>query len=219
MTTPPSDSLASLQSHNPSTDDSFVHVSPPQPPTGSTEPHAPTLTLTLRQKTAMIGLNSTTPTSNQYVATITASQLMGVEDRSPVDIAVALDVSGSMSGSKLDLCKKTILVLISELKSTDRLSLSTFSDDAKEIFPLTSLTQVAKDDVIRKVTSIRSTGCTNISGGLGMSVSSLLSSPPPPSSSSTIRSVLLLTDGHANRGISVPDALLSLVKKVRMDEI
>ncbi|GMI28655.1 hypothetical protein TrCOL_g11758 [Triparma columacea] len=193
--------------------DDFIHVPqpPPSSPTEATPPPVPTLTLKLRQKNAVVGLNSTSPSSTQYVATVTASSLVTEEARSPVDISVALDVSGSMSGSKLDLCKKTLRVLISELKATDRLSLCTFSDDAKEVFPLTALTQAAKEDLVRKVGLIRTTGCTNISGGLGMSVSSLLSSPPT-SSSPTVRSVLLLTDGHANRGISEPDALLSLVK-------
>ena len=159
----------------------------------------------------MNGSTSTSEPTNQYVATITAKEMEGGGERAPVDISVAMDVSGSMqTNGKLELCKKTLLVLISELRPTDRFGLVAFSDSANEVFPLSFLTPSAKSDLINKVKKLSTTGCTNISGGLGMCVNSLTSVPSFEVSS--VRSVLLLTDGHANRGIHEPSKLLNLVK-------
>merc|ERR1719326_2223317 len=49
-----------------------------------------------------------------------AVDLSAEERRAPLDVVVALDRSGSMSGAKLALCQETITLLIRELRSDDR---------------------------------------------------------------------------------------------------
>jgi len=224
--TPPQPGSLGLNNLDLNNDD-FVHVAAPPPtpvvPNGHTPPQSQqTLTLSLKQKHAEIGLDSdvyksTTGPTNQYVATITASPSPSTTSRQPVSISVALDTSGSMSSSnKLNLCKKTLLVLIEELKPDDTISLVTFSDEASEVFPLTRVTSEGKESMSRRIKSIRTSGCTNISGGLGMAVSSLLEGNVEGSGGDDVggrvKSVLLLTDGHANRGVSDSDKLVELVK-------
>ena len=54
--------------------------------------------------------------STQFCATVTARDLPDDDSaRAPVDIVVALDVSSSMSGAKLELCKTTLSLLLREL--------------------------------------------------------------------------------------------------------
>jgi Mg-chelatase subunit ChlD len=149
-----------------------------------------------------------TITTNNYCVTLTADAASEDDsNRGAIDIAVALDISGSMSGHKLDMCKSTLVVLLNELKATDRFSLTTFDDEAQTIIPMGLLTPAAKDSAIRRVKSIHTRGCTNLSGGLTNAVAELQRVAAP----SSVRSVLLLTDGHANRGVSDSNGILSLL--------
>ncbi|GMI13764.1 hypothetical protein TrVE_jg9628 [Triparma verrucosa] len=187
--------------------DGFVVVPPTLPQTDSA-PSAPTISLSLKQKHSSIGLKHPNVKSNSYVASLTAASVVNEEERAPLDIAVVMDISGSMSGGKLNLCKKTCLVLLNELKATDRFSLVTFGDDAKVEFSLAGLTASNKVNAENKVKALRTNGCTNLSGGMTAGIQELQSATAP----NAVRSVLLLTDGHANRGVSAPAGIISLLK-------
>ena len=60
--------------------------------------------------------------------------------RAPVDIVAVIDRSGSMSGGKLDLVKKTLHFVVSQLTPKDRLCLLVYDDTVDMIFNLTSIT-------------------------------------------------------------------------------
>ena len=59
--------------------------------------------------------------------------------RAPIDLVTVLDVSGSMSGMKLVLLKRTMAFVISNLSAADRLSVVAFSSTARRVFPLTRM--------------------------------------------------------------------------------
>jgi len=54
-----------------------------------------------------------------------------------IDLICILDISGSMSGGKLDQCKSTLLFIIDSLQSKDRFALCLFSSDASRKIKLT----------------------------------------------------------------------------------
>lgn len=60
--------------------------------------------------------------------------------RTSVDLICVIDVSGSMQGSKLNLVKDTMKVLIEILTPSDRLSIITFDSDGERICPLKAAT-------------------------------------------------------------------------------
>lgn len=62
-------------------------------------------------------------------------------ERTSVDLICVIDVSGSMSGQKLDLVKETMKYLIETLTPSDRLSIITFQSQASRICPLKAVTQ------------------------------------------------------------------------------
>uniref|UniRef100_A0A7R9WEV9 VWFA domain-containing protein n=2 Tax=Pseudictyota dubia TaxID=2749911 RepID=A0A7R9WEV9_9STRA len=113
-----------------------------------------------------------------------------------------------MSGSKLELCKATLELLLRELRSCDRFGLITFSDDARLDIPTRKLTAEGKQAALDKIKRLRTRGCTNISGGIGMAIQDIKSVESP----NEVRSVLLLTDGLANRGISDSQGIVDLTK-------
>nr|KYP50029.1 Uncharacterized protein sll0103 family [Cajanus cajan] len=86
--------------------------------------------------------------------------------RAPIDLVTVLDVSGSMSGTKIALLKRAMGFVIQNLSSSDRLSVITFSSTARRIFPLRRMTDAGKQDALQAVNSLIPNGVTNIAEGL-----------------------------------------------------
>lgn len=143
------------------------------------------------------------------MVSLKASTVPDEDARPSVDICIALDVSGSMqSSNKLNLCKQTTELLINELKDGDRFGLVTFADEARVDVEVEPMTAENKRNAIKKVRDLVTRGCTNLSGGLTRAITLLKDVESP----NEVRSVLLLTDGHANRGVSNQDGIVSLAK-------
>jgi len=75
------------------------------------------------------------------------------------------------------------------------------------MIPLQNVTSANRDLSIAKINAITPQGCTNLSGGITSALTQLLDCASP----SPVRSVVVLTDGHANRGVDGPDALVELL--------
>ena len=140
--------------------------------------------------------------------------------RSPVDIVTVIDHSGSMAGDKLELVKKTLLFVIDQLKACDQLCLVLYDDVVTVEFPLTPMTWENKEMTKAKVEKITHRGATNLCGGLlkGMEQIILRSGDQK----AKVASVLLFTDGLANRGIADCDriiAAMGTVGSLRMEEL
>ena len=62
----------------------------------------------------------------------------------PLDLVAVLDVSESMAGAKLAQVKRAMAFIIDRLGPRDRLSVVAFSGDARQVIPLTRMTDDAK---------------------------------------------------------------------------
>ena len=201
-----------------STNDSFTFVDveqllesytqDDQQPAGTK--HSPALALTVTPRHDLVGIENTDTKAVQICATVSASDnlIKNEDERAPVDIAVALDVSGSMSGAKLDLCKATLELLIRELRPCDRFGLVSFADDARIEIPIRKLVPETKQGALDKVKRLRTRGCTNLSGGISLAIQDMRAVESP----NEVRSIFVLTDGLANRGISDSAALVDLTR-------
>ncbi len=70
--------------------------------------------------------------------------------RAPVNLALVIDRSGSMSGYKLDQAKQAARQLISQLKSSDRLAIVHYGSDVKSMEGL-----MATEDNKRRMLALR----------------------------------------------------------------
>ena len=140
-------------------------------------------------------------------------ELQGSEDpngkRSGIDIVCVIDVSGSMSGDKLTLVQKTLLFMIKKLDVTDRVSLITFSDDAKVLSNLLTMNPNGKENISGIVNRMQIEGGTEIILGVD-SAMSLLSKRK---TINKVTSILLLTDGIDNNGNTAMKRLEKLFVK------
>ena len=124
-------------------------------------------------------------------------------DRMPSTLIVVLDRSGSMSGDRLEGAKQALLSLVDRLSPTDRFGLVTFDDQVRVDVPAGTLTD--KPAVKARIEHVHPGGCTNLSAGYlrGLQEARRVAGDEGAT-------VLLVSDGHANAGITDADKLASV---------
>jgi len=136
--------------------------------------------------------------------TVRADALPGASERTPTDLVVVMDHSGSMQGQKLDYAKEALLGLIDRVDNQDRLGVVIFDDTTRVLFPLESPTAARRDVWRGRVRAVESEGGTSILAGLDVGLDVMADHAP----GRTTR-VLLLSDGQD------PTALPTLVNRAR----
>jgi Ca-activated chloride channel homolog len=121
--------------------------------------------------------------------------------RRNLNLSLAIDRSGSMAGSPLHHALKAAESIVDQLAANDTFSIVTYDDSIDTVVPPQSVTdKTALKAAIRR---IRAGGLTNLSGGWLKGCEHVKAHLDPQ----RIDRVLLLTDGHANVGISNPTVL------------
>lgn len=114
--------------------------------------------------------------------------------RSALSFTAVLDVSGSMSGAKLEQAKEAVRQALRHLHNEDMLSLVTFSSEVSSLLPCTHLSAEVRRKVESLLKELQATGMTALDGGLAQGISNALQQRLESSL------VLLLSDGQANIG-------------------
>lgn len=128
--------------------------------------------------------------------------------RQPVHLIFLIDTSDSMSDSaKLASVKRSLEFIQPLLTPEDLVSMISFGEESTIL--LNKVTATEKDSILYKINTLRTDGCTNMSAGL-MNVRDCLL----PADDNRKQGVLLLTDGHANRGINEPSGLRAIVQSL-----
>lgn len=124
--------------------------------------------------------------------------------RTPLNLAVVLDRSGSMTGAKIEKAKQAAMQLVDRLRADDIFSFVIFSDEARLIVPAQHVED--KEALKEKIESVEAEGSTALYAGVKMGASQL----DEYLSSKRINRVILLSDGLANVGPSTPRDLRRL---------
>ena len=134
--------------------------------------------------------------------TLTAPDNLGENFRRPVDLAVVMDASGSMSGrGKIDYAKRAAKLLATSMEQDDTYSFVTFSDDATTVVPATAVYEPKA--IHQAIDRVLEGGGTNIYAGLQKGASEVKRSVRPEQ----VGRLVLLSDGKATAGITDPVAL------------
>lgn len=165
---------------------------------------------------------------NQFLQKTSESQIIDVmisalaknaeslNKRFGLDIVLIIDISGSMSGEKIELVRETLNFIIDEMKEIDRLSLVVFDDYAEILSALTPMTDQAKIDfksIVDERVKVR--GNTNIIDGLQSGFEILLNRKMI----NDVSAMFILSDGQDSCGNNVSDFEKALINfDARMEE-
>ena len=128
-------------------------------------------------------------------------------ERTPIHIIATIDTSGSMQfDNKLDNVKKSLKAVLEFMSSRDMLSIITFSKTSHIISQRTMTTTENKYILSQAIANIDIDCSTNLSSGL------ISAFECQGGTDQHKTSILLLTDGEANEGITSPDAITDLIQ-------
>nr|MBA3895200.1 VWA domain-containing protein [Gemmatimonadales bacterium] len=137
--------------------------------------------------------------STRYLrVSFTAPEAPRSGTRLPVNVALVLDRSGSMSGGKLDLAREAAERALAQLKSDDRFAVVAYDDRVDVVTPSSMATPAARSRAAYRLRSIEPRGSTDLCSGWLAGIEQVGREMNPAS----IGRCLLLTDGLANHGIT-----------------
>ena len=105
------------------------------------------------------------PISNEneiWLGTLLKSKYDGQKINKLIDLSIALDISGSMSGSRINMAKKSLIQLIQKLNDEDNITISIFNNESKPIFPYQKVSELKKLDYITEIEKLQAQGGTDI---------------------------------------------------------
>lgn len=127
---------------------------------------------------------------------LTAREGEGEVRRQPVALAVAVDVSGSMSGEKIEEARRAVRELAARMHAEDRLAVVVYSDGARVLSPLLPI-GAARETLQARIDTLYAGGGTNIPAGLSLAAEALSAAPQ-----SMVRRLVLISDGLDGSGLS-----------------
>jgi Ca-activated chloride channel family protein len=146
---------------------------------------------------------------------LTGFAMAAKTDRPQVNAALVLDVSGSMSGEKMQQSVQAAHTAIDMLKNGDVLSIVAYSDYARVVIPATVITSWNREQFHSAVNRLEADGSTALFDGVSLGAQELARHYSPQK----VNRVILLSDGQANVGPSSPYELGNLGEVLRRQGI
>jgi Ca-activated chloride channel family protein len=127
----------------------------------------------------------------------------------PRDVAVVVDVSGSMSGEKMEQAREALRQLLGTLNAKDRFRLVAFSNRVEAHRPdWSDATRLSLDDARAWVDRLEASGGTNIAGALDEALRT-------PAGAGRLHLVIFITDGQPTVGETDADRIAARVEAAR----
>jgi len=132
-----------------------------------------------------------------------SSEAMSNEDRAPMNVTFALDESGSMAGTPIELLRDSCRVMAGQLKAGDIVSMVTWDTDNASKLAGYAVEGPNDSTLLDIIDSIEHGGGTDLNGGLvaGYELANISYDPE------RINRLVLISDGGANVGVTDADLI------------
>ena len=138
--------------------------------------------------------------NDAFIGLLLKSKYDGIGNRQPIDMSIALDISGSMCSidgndgkSRLTLAKESLKKLVSIMETNDRMSLITFNHNTEEIFGLLNKDEISQK-FLNDIDSIKARGGTD----LVLALKSAMNNFNFEEQTTKERRIILITDAAYN---------------------
>lgn len=149
------------------------------------------------------------PSREQFLIEIKAGATGFIGGRTPLNLCLAIDRSGSMEGEPLDYVKKACAYVVDLLAPDDILSIVTFEETVEVLMPPR---QVLNKDLIKQhISRITAGNTTNLYDGMAMAAQQLMASPE----AGRITRMVVLSDGDPTTGIKDFPSLMQHVEEIK----
>jgi len=132
---------------------------------------------------------------------LTGFELSGLTERTPANVALVLDESGSMTGEKLEEAKEAALLAVDLLNEDDILSIVSYDSHVKVLVPATRVAD--KSDIRRAIRAMKAGGQTALFAGVSKGAREIRKFIDKE----RVNRIILLSDGQANVGPSTATEL------------
>ncbi len=102
---------------------------------------------------------------------LTGFKLTRKRDRTPVNVVLVLDKSGSMSGQKIARAKQAAISALGRLNANDIVSVVTYDSTVHVLVPATKLSDIGR--IRNRIQSIEANGSTALFAGVSKGVAEL----------------------------------------------
>lgn len=126
------------------------------------------------------------------------------DKRPPVNVAIVIDNSGSMSGSKIAQARQAAIAAVKRLRDDDIVSVVLYNSSAHVLVPATKATD--RSEIIRRIKTVNANGGTALFAGVSKGAAEVRKFRNDDS----VNRVILLSDGRANVGPQSPRELARL---------
>jgi Ca-activated chloride channel homolog len=134
--------------------------------------------------------------------------------RTPLTLAIVLDRSGSMEGSKIVTAKSAALTLVDQLNERDQIALVVYDDRIDTIQALTKVTPAVKTEIRKQLGRVKARGATALYEGWLTGCNAIAGDTLPEQKQGLSR-CFLLTDGLANQGLTDTEQIAMQASGIR----